>query len=89
MTEPRHILVIGIGAGNPDYMTVQAIDALNRVDVFFLPDKGAEKAELRELRETICARFITRPDYRFSVILWLILFFEFHRIIDKLCDLSR
>lgn len=52
------VLVIGIGAGNPDYLTVQAIDALNRVDVFFLPDKGEEKAELRELREHILARFL-------------------------------
>ena len=53
------VLVIGIGAGNPDYLTVQAIDALNRVDVFFIPDKGAEKAELRDLREQILERFLT------------------------------
>lgn len=64
MPEPRRVLVIGIGAGNPDYLTVQAIDALNRVDVFFFPDKGAEKGDLRQLRETICARFIKDGDYR-------------------------
>ena len=60
----RKILIIGIGAGNPDYLTVQAIDALNRVDTFFIPDKGAEKAALRELRETILARFIRDADYK-------------------------
>ncbi|OWJ64573.1 precorrin-6A synthase (deacetylating) [Inquilinus limosus] len=60
----RTILVIGIGAGNPDYMTVQAIKALNRADVFFIPDKGTEKAALRELREEICGRFIEKPGYR-------------------------
>lgn len=60
----RKILIIGIGAGNPDYLTVQAIDALNRVDVFFIPDKGTEKAALRELRETILARFIKGTDYK-------------------------
>lgn len=54
----RKVLVIGIGAGNPDYLTVQAIDALNRVDVFFIPDKGEDKSDLRELRERILARFI-------------------------------
>lgn len=54
------ILIIGIGAGNPDYLTVQAIDALNRVDVFFIPDKGAEKVALRRLREQILERFIER-----------------------------
>lgn len=59
----RTILVIGIGAGNPDYLTIQAIDALNRVDVFFIPDKGAEKAELRKLREEILARFVKVADY--------------------------
>ena len=60
----RKILVIGIGAGNPDYLTVQAIDALNRVDVFFIPDKGEEKSGLRELRERILARFIEEPKHR-------------------------
>ena len=47
----RKILLIGVGAGNPDYLTIQAVDALNRVNVFFVPDKGAEKAALRRLRE--------------------------------------
>ena len=60
----RNILIIGIGAGNPDHMTVEAIAALNRADVLFIPDKGEEKAALRHLRETICARFIRAPGYR-------------------------
>jgi precorrin-6A synthase len=60
----RKILIIGIGAGNPDYMTVQAINALNQADVFFIPDKGAEKAALRQLREEICERFIKDTKYR-------------------------
>jgi precorrin-6A synthase len=60
----RKVLVIGIGAGNPDYMTVQAIDALNRADVFFIPDKGTEKAALKTLRKDICERFIENPAYR-------------------------
>jgi precorrin-6A synthase len=60
----RMLLVIGIGVGDPDHMTMQAIKALNQVDVFFIPDKGAEKAALRDLRTTICQRFIERADYR-------------------------
>ncbi|MCU4181596.1 precorrin-6A synthase (deacetylating) [Bosea sp. BH3] len=60
----RKILIIGIGAGNPDHMTVEAIEALNRADVLFIPDKGEEKAALRALRETICRRFIRKPGYR-------------------------
>ena len=47
----KKILIIGIGAGDPDYVTMQAVNALNRVDVFFLMDKGESKAELIELRK--------------------------------------
>src|SRR5437868_5678906 len=60
----RKIFVIGIGVGDPDHLTLEAIKALNKVDVFFVPDKGAEKAALRELRTTICERFIENRNYR-------------------------
>jgi precorrin-6A synthase len=60
----RTILVIGIGAGNPDHMTVQAIAALNRAEVLFFLDKGEQAADLIRLREEICARFIEKPGYR-------------------------
>lgn len=61
----RRIHVIGIGAGDPDYVTVQAIDALNDTQVFFAMDKGEVKSELVALRRQICARFIREPGYRF------------------------
>ena len=61
----RHIHVIGIGAGDPNYLTVQAIDALNDTHVFFAMDKGEAKSDLVELRKLICARFIREPGYRF------------------------
>ena len=59
----KKILIIGIGAGDPDYMTVQAIKALNRTDVFFLFDKGRIKGKLRDVREEICRRHIA-PGHR-------------------------
>ncbi|WP_130906317.1 precorrin-6A synthase (deacetylating) [Pseudomonas sp. Sample_22] len=61
----KKIMVIGIGAGNPDYITVQAVKALNRVDVFFLMDKGRSKDKLIDLRREICERYISHRDYRF------------------------
>ncbi|OBF20513.1 precorrin-6A synthase (deacetylating) [Mycobacterium kubicae] len=61
----RHIHVIGIGAGDPGYVTVQAIEALNDTQVFFAMDKGAAKSDLVALRQQICARFIREPGYRF------------------------
>lgn len=63
------ILVIGIGAGNPEYVTIQAINALNRVDVFFLLDKGETKQKLIDLRREICERYIRNDNqkkYRFA-----------------------
>ena len=61
----KKLLVIGIGAGNPDYITMQAVKALNLVDVFFLMDKGESKDKLIELRHEICERYITDHAYRF------------------------
>ena len=60
----RKVFVIGIGAGNPDYVTVQAINALNEVDVFFIMEKGQEKEDLTRLRKEICERYIKDQSYR-------------------------
>src|SRR5215210_1858364 len=64
----RTVLVVGIGAGDPDYDTIQAIKALNRADVLFVVDKGQEKDELVRVRTEICDRFIQtsgeQPAYR-------------------------
>jgi precorrin-6A synthase len=60
----RKLSIIGIGAGNPDHITVQAIKALSDIDVIFLIDKGGDKEELAQLRKDICARYIKNPAYR-------------------------
>lgn len=61
----RRIHVIGIGAGDPDYVTTQAVAALNDTDVFFAMDKGESKNDLVALRREVCTRFIREPGYRF------------------------
>jgi precorrin-6A synthase len=61
----RRIHVIGIGAGDPDYVTAQAVTALNDTQVFFAMDKGETKDDLVALRRQICERFIREPGYRF------------------------
>ena len=61
----RTIHVIGIGVGDPDFVTTQAIRALNDARVFFAMDKGEAKSDLVALRREICRRFITEPHYRF------------------------
>jgi len=60
----RKVLVIGIGAGDPEQVTVQAIRAMNRVDVFFVLDKGAGAADLVLVRRDICERYATERQYR-------------------------
>lgn len=60
----RRVLVIGIGAGDPEQVTVQAIGALNEADVFFVIDKGADKQDLTALRQEICERYIENHRYR-------------------------
>ncbi len=64
----RKLLVIGIGAGNPEHLTIQAINAMNTVDVFFLIDKaatvGAGTDALIRLRRDICERFIANRSFR-------------------------
>ena len=60
----RRLLVIGIGAGDPEHVTAQAVRALNEVEVFFVIDKGVATDELVALRHGICERFVDDPSYR-------------------------
>ena len=48
------ISLIGMGAGNPRHLTLEAIDALNDADLVLIPQKGEEKSDLAELRQKIC-----------------------------------
>jgi precorrin-6A synthase len=57
----KQILLLGIGAGDPDHVTVQAVKALNRVDVFFVLDKGEVKQDLVDVRQEILDRHVDRP----------------------------
>jgi precorrin-6A synthase len=58
------LLLVGIGTGNPDHLTLQAIKALNSADLVMIPRKGESKADLAELRRTICADVLTNPNTR-------------------------
>ena len=52
------LALIGIGTGNPDHLTLQAVGALQTCDLVLLPRKGADKADLADLRRQICDRHI-------------------------------
>jgi precorrin-6A synthase len=51
--------LIGIGTGNPDHLTTQAIAAVNGADLILLPRKGRAKSDLIDLRRAICAQVLT------------------------------
>jgi precorrin-6A synthase len=60
----REIHVIGIGAGDPDQLTLQAVRALRETDVFFVLDKGEAKADLVRLRRDILRTHVPEGTYR-------------------------
>ncbi|WP_280501237.1 precorrin-6A synthase (deacetylating) [Nocardia farcinica] len=49
----RKLYVIGIGAGDPRQVTMQAVEAMRQVEVFFVIGKGEAKRELVEVRAQI------------------------------------
>ncbi|MEU4986192.1 precorrin-6A synthase (deacetylating) [Streptomyces sp. NPDC021969] len=60
----RTIHVIGIGAGDPEQLTLQAVRALRGTDVFFVLDKGEAKSDLVRLRRDMLAAHVPEGTYR-------------------------
>lgn len=48
-----HLSLIGIGAGNPQHVTLQAQEAIRACDVIVIPRKGRGKDDLASLRDRI------------------------------------
>ena len=56
--------LIGIGCGDPEQLTRQAVRAINAADLVLIPRKGEEKSDLADLRRTICAEVLTNSQTR-------------------------
>lgn len=54
----RRVRLIGIGSGDPDQVTVEAVRALNSVDYFIVSDKANGTDGLSRAREEICRQHI-------------------------------
>lgn len=64
----KKIYLIGIGTGNPEHLTVQAIKALKEVNVFFIFEKESERnRDLVELRKEILKRYLPEENYRLII----------------------
>jgi precorrin-6A synthase len=70
----RTLRVIGVGPGDPRQVTIEAIDAMQGVDAFFLLDKessrgnAAVKHSLLGIRHQICERYIRSGAARFVAV---------------------
>ena len=62
----RTILIIGIGAGHPDFLTLQAVKAMRRADVIFMPDKGEAKTGLNAVRLQLLEHAVPEGGYRLA-----------------------
>ncbi|MFE0514304.1 precorrin-6A synthase (deacetylating) [Streptomyces sp. NPDC058964] len=60
----RKIHVIGIGAGDPDQLTLQAVRAMRGTDVFFILEKGETKSDLTRLRRDMLDAHVPEGSYR-------------------------
>lgn len=59
------VYLIGIGPGGPEYLTMQAVEVLRKVDVFFILEKeGRGKEVLAEARRHILATYRDPASYR-------------------------
>ncbi|HEX5366511.1 MAG TPA: precorrin-6A synthase (deacetylating) [Acidimicrobiales bacterium] len=52
----RHLLVVGIGPGDPEHLTFHAATAIGRADVVFALDKGDDRADLARVRQELLDR---------------------------------
>lgn len=57
----RELVLIGVGAGDPDWVTLAAVRAIEEIDVLFVVVKEREYDDLVEARRALVARHRTRP----------------------------
>jgi precorrin-6A synthase len=57
----RELLLIGIGAGDPDWITLEAVRAIGRLDVVFVVVKEGELDDLVDARRAIIERHRDAP----------------------------
>lgn len=57
----RELALIGIGAGDPDWLTVEAIKAIQELDVLFVVTKESDYDDLVRIRRSVVERHRTRP----------------------------
>ena len=57
------IFLIGIGTGNINHLTLEAVKTLNDVDLILIPKKTSDTLDLLNLRQDICKKVIKRKQH--------------------------
>ena len=57
----RELVLVGIGAGDPDWVTIEAVRAIERLDVLFVVLKEDELDDLVDARRLLVERYRTAP----------------------------
>lgn len=57
----RELVLIGVGAGDPDWLTLAAVREIQRLDVLFVVVKEREYDDLVDARRALVARHRSRP----------------------------
>ena len=56
------IFLIGIGTGNINHLTLEAVNTLNEVDLILIPKKTSDTLDLLNLRQNICKKILTKQN---------------------------
>ena len=60
------IYLIGIGTGNLNHLTLEAVKTLNNVDLILIPKKSSDTIDLLNIRLEICKTLITHSKYNIT-----------------------
>ncbi len=61
----KKLYLIGIGSGNPKHLTVEAVEVLKAIDVFFIFEKDRENSsEINKIRKEILNYYLNENSYR-------------------------
>jgi precorrin-6A synthase len=65
----KKIFLVGIGTGNPEHLTIQAVNVIKRVNVFFVFEKESEiNEDLVRLRKEIVQQYLPDGNYRLRTV---------------------
>jgi precorrin-6A synthase len=64
--DTKKVYLIGIGPGDPKYLTLEAVEVIKRLNTFLIPLKKGDKEELTKIRKKVIE--FCRPDKNFEII---------------------